>query len=673
VEKFPVPLNEDEPVVLYGIGQKTGEVIKTFPALRVVGLLDQTQTGSVFFGKKVLTEDEVCATGVKKIIIVARRGNTRIIFRRIENFCREHNIEVFDIAGGSYPEKATAFDFSKYSGITPENLRRKIDAADVISFDVFDTLVIRNVLYPSDVFYFGGEEFARARISAEKKLSENGKIPNIYDIYKTLAAFPFSAEDEIAAEEKALAPRTETAAFIAYAKEKGKKVFLTSDMYLPKEVIRKLLLRFDIDITEKNIIVSCDEGKTKEGGLFEVLKKRIGEGKILHIGDSYEGDILAAKRQGVFDTFFIPSVLEMLEDSYARELLRFDKTPADRKMIGEFAANALRDPFLFAKTNGKFAPESLGETASVFIAPLVYIMFCNIVKIAEKENIKKILLGARDGYLISKIYDRLSGKFPMPEMDYFLISRALSVLAAIKDENDIKEAMNLPFNGTAEELLSVRFAQKKLLPRFENETDLSFILRHGADIIKTAAGVRGRYLSYIEKFDINTSEKIGFFDLVSSGTCQKALAAITKFNLFGIYIIALSHSPGYKKEVPVEAVFGKVNPYKKSYSLMENYFLLENILPSPEPTIADFDPQGEPLFIADNRTAEQLRNLAEIQESVIHYAAHSEISPKEAIEIDKNIPDIIFSCINPEYFEDKSGYFAAEMLYDEFVNRKFGV
>jgi HAD superfamily hydrolase (TIGR01549 family) len=661
---------DNEPVILYGIGQKTGEII---PEMNVLGLMDETQTGAYFYGKKVLSYDEVATSGVRKIIIVARRANTRIIYRRIADFCQKNNIAVYDVDGNSYPEKTAGFNFSKYSEISREKLCLTIKAADTVSFDIFDTLLIRTVLYPEDVFYLFGEAFAKARIAAERAFYAEGKYPDIYEIYKELTAFPITAEDEIAAEKSVLRARTEMVDILSFAKKIGKKIFLTSDMYYPKKIMKDLLSGCGIKISENDILVSSDIGKSKANGLFEELIKKSGGGRILHIGDSYEGDILSAKKSGIDDTFFIPSIAEMLEDSYVGELLQFAKTLPDRKMIGVFAANALRDPFLFSKTGGKFRLSSLDCAAYTFIAPVVLKSFCEMIKIAENEGVETILLGARDGYLFSEIYQKLSPHLKMPKMYYFLISRALAVCAALKTEDDIKEAMNLPWNGNAEGLIKTRFKIAEPKTRNPDETDTEYILRHSDEILSVAKKTRLKYLSYVSKFDLQKNQKIGFFDLASSGTCQKALAAITDFDLTGIYIFAVRHNNGYKSEVPVKGIFGTVDPYKKNSYLFDNYLLLENILMSDDPTIADFDESGNPIFLTDERTGSQLKSLSAIQGGTLKYCTESGLNFADCIQIDKNIPDIIYSMVGESHQIDETGYFKSEMMYDEFTNRTFGV
>jgi FMN phosphatase YigB (HAD superfamily) len=662
----------DEPFALYGLGVQTGKILEAFPKLNIIGLLDNVRTGDTVFGKKVLSDDEVLAAGIKKIIIIASRVNTQIIYRRIAKFCKDNDIAIFDINGVRLPENRQAgFDFSAYRDITAENLKRKIDNADAVSFDIFDTLIMRNTLYPTDVFYFGGEDFVKARITAERELLSKGDNPSIYAIYEKLcAAFPFTPEDEMAAEIKTLSPRTEVAACLEYARKIGKEVYLTSDMYYPKAEMQVLLSASGIDIPTDNILVSCDFGANKGSGLFEILKSRNPGKRILHIGDNEEADIEAAKRFGIDDTFYVPSAVKMLEDSYAKEVLDYCGTLENRTMIGLFAANALKNPFLFAETGGKFSSDSVYEMAYTFIAPLVWVFFCKMIKTAEEHSITTILLGARDGYLINEIYKRFKGKIKMPRMEYFLISRALAVGAMIKTEKDITETAVLPFSGSAEEMLKIRFDVKNPLPRLDNESDNNYILRHSEEILAISKTKRERYLRYIDSFGLGKDENIAFFDLVSSGTCQKALECILARKLTGIYFVEIEQYNGWKTRPEIVSVFGTSTPYNSGLKFMDFYFLLENIVSSFDPTIIEFDNDISPIYITDGRTKKQLEELRIMQEAVLCYCEDNEISPEAWQSIDERIPDLFFSCVMPRHY-DKTNAFITEKQYDEFANRVF--
>ena len=72
-----------------------------------------------------------------------------------------------------------------------ERMQQEILAHEVISFDVFDTLVMRRVLYFEDVFSLveqrsGVAGFRKYRIQAEREVNRLGRAPRIEAIYQRL-------------------------------------------------------------------------------------------------------------------------------------------------------------------------------------------------------------------------------------------------------------------------------------------------------------------------------------------------------------------------------------------------------------------------------------------------------------------------------------------------------
>ena len=85
------------------------------------------------------------------------------------------------------------------------------------------------------------------------------------------------------------------------------------------------------------------------------------------------------------------------------------------------------------------------------------------------------------------------------------------------------------------------------------------------------------------------AEKIGFFDFISSGTCQKALMNIVDFHLIGLYVGNVNNEIEYKSDIDFVSMFGSYNVFQKGDFVLANYFLLENIITSEEATVVDID------------------------------------------------------------------------------------
>ncbi|MBR4306243.1 MAG: hypothetical protein IKT78_05300, partial [Ruminiclostridium sp.] len=173
--------------------------------------------------------------------------------------------------------------------ITADELIEKLSEYDVISFDVFDTLIYRYLAKPTDVFYFAGEklgypDYRRLRIEAEVNTrKEKHKLSGTYEvtldeIADTLCSMT-GLDKELIIKEELMAEKNFCYAN-PYMKKVwdglltlGKKPIILSDMYLSEEYMRELLTVCGYDLSDTEIIVSCDILKSKaEGSVYKLLK-----------------------------------------------------------------------------------------------------------------------------------------------------------------------------------------------------------------------------------------------------------------------------------------------------------------------------------------------------------------------------------------------------------------
>lgn len=200
------------------------------------------------------------------------------------------------------------------------NIKRELGRSakyDLISFDIFDTLIKRDVINPVDVFYQVGSEvllnevdatkFKERRIKAEqdaRKKTDNGEV-NLIDIYRELFRYYgintcILKEKEIDFEIHHCTPREKWVNLLKAFKEKGEKVILISDMYLPSSVISQMLVRCGITEYE-GLYVSNEYGCDKVSGkLYEIARdqEKMDGCSHLHYGDSVMADYLGARKGG---------------------------------------------------------------------------------------------------------------------------------------------------------------------------------------------------------------------------------------------------------------------------------------------------------------------------------------------------------------------------------------
>lgn len=190
-----------------------------------------------------------------------------------------------------------------------------------VSFDLFDTLVVRNCEKPSDVFYIVenryNKEYTREKISgfynnrinAEKQARENSNNEEIQldEIYRILSAHYGNEvasklkQIEVDTEITICVPNTEMMDFYNNLLGENKNILIISDMYLPKDVIQKIIDRCGITGYKKFYVSSNRNATKRSGRLFDIACKENGikEAQLFHIGDHPLADYLVPRRKGI--------------------------------------------------------------------------------------------------------------------------------------------------------------------------------------------------------------------------------------------------------------------------------------------------------------------------------------------------------------------------------------
>lgn len=186
---------------------------------------------------------------------------------------------------------------------------------EVVSFDMFDTLVVRPFFRPLDLFVLMDKEFiniagcnpvikfSKIRIEAEEELRKNNVEVTLLQIYDYIAKF-YSIDRKKVYKLKELEEKLElkfctkrNTGYHLYslAKYLNKKIILTSDTYFSMEEITKILKNNDYEFD--CIYLSSEIMQTKNNGnLYEHIIKLEKTSNIIHIGDNLHSDIDMAKK-----------------------------------------------------------------------------------------------------------------------------------------------------------------------------------------------------------------------------------------------------------------------------------------------------------------------------------------------------------------------------------------
>ena len=636
-------------IVLYGVGPNTKALLELDYEFQIIGLMDSKLTGEVLWGKEILSESQVEERETDAIIIVANLVSVKVIYRRIQGFADRCGIPVFDVNGNllTKTEMNDCHAESSYIYVDDQMLKTEITLYDVISFDIFDTLIMRNILYPSDVYditekkiiQISGKkcEFAKERIKAEKELKAFSE-PTLDEIYDRIA-FAFQLTDEqkdtwrnleLETEKLLLASRIQIKDALEYARSIGKCVYLVSDMYLTSKDLETLLSICGIKGYEK-IFVSCEYGMPKNQGLFEVMKaqayEQYGEGcRILHIGDHQTADIKSGKEAGI-DTFYIMSGRDMEAAAIGAAFAGSTCPLDDRIAEGILVKQLFENPFALCESKGKLSIRTAYDMAYCFAAPVITKYMFWMWRQVKENSIDVILFSARDGYLLKQLFEMMMQHYKIeagPEAVYYLISRSSSVLASITDEEDILPAAE-GYSGMPEDLLKERFhlKQEDILPGYEDKGNgyYNYILKHKEKIIRQSEEERQGCRSYAAKQLNEDNRRLAFVDMMSRGTCQRNFTSITGRSALGLYFFYRNLSDGIKTDgLKVKALYDDTEGfYHSGLSFTTKFPFLEILLSSPEPSLRCFKADGTPVYEDESRSAGQIRTMGTMQDAVKDY------------------------------------------------------
>lgn len=211
---------------------------------------------------------------------------------------------------------------NKSGHINSKEILEEVLEYSVISFDIFDTLIKRNVKKPTDVFRIIENKislcgFTEERIKAEKEARKKTACEEI--TLDQIYMYMYCYSDRQIEELKKLELETEAQVLIInediidiYNKcvKAGKKVYIISDMYLPIYFIEEVLDSLGITGYCKLYLSSQFMATKRTGKLFEIFlnEQKIISESVVHIGDSYKSDYESPQKRGI-NAICIPRIL----------------------------------------------------------------------------------------------------------------------------------------------------------------------------------------------------------------------------------------------------------------------------------------------------------------------------------------------------------------------------
>lgn len=674
-------------IIIYGIGLYAEEICRNCTDFNIIGLLDGNKTDGYKWGIKILSYEEILLTGAECIILASKITSVQPIYMRIIQFTHAHNIPVFYMNGTAIDLLFQRIYTNKInlSCINQETFKKQIDSHDIISFDIFDTLICRTTLFPDDVFDILEDRAESNNITVMnmRELRYRGVVensqsnPNIFEIYEKIAELAELDSDnkerlmnlEIEIEKNVLIARNAMVELMDYAIGQGKKVYLVTDMYLTKDIIKQILDGLNVK-GYQDIYISCEHRQMKQNGLLNTFKNGVVGESYLHIGDNVEFDGLYAGIYGM-DFMLIKSPIELLRSSTYSHIETTATNHNERALLGMVISRVFNNPFQLELTQEKVYINNIYDVGYCFIAALITTFTLWIVDEIRMCRTDDILFAARDGYIIEILYNKIIKIMElkrMPKGKYFLTSRPLCLGACVDSEEDIRYMLMAPFRQTPPEIIKNKFNLKsdELLPYHVEEYDLvTYALAHKDIIINRSRELKNNYLKYIERLGLNLQKKYFFFDFVSRGSCQCYLNRLIPYNLQGIYFIRSNFDLTPElKNTPIKAYWDiGENDY-----VSKHYLFLETIMTSQKPSIKKMNVNGKPIFCDEMRTELEMKCLGEIHKAIIDFCTHYvKVHYIDGMSIGKNVVDCIYQLIDAEYTVIDGRIMEEIMLVDDWI------
>lgn len=534
-----------------------------------------------------------------------------------------------------------------------------IENADVVSFDIFDTLIRRKFASPRDVFHHmkatshdlsGGiiTDFPSIRVHAEKHALEKARSLDLHEvtfdeIYAEIGSLTGLSEDvlvalqnlEIESEVECTDRRIIGYDLYKYALLRKKRIILASDMYLPRYAIEQLLAVGGVDKFDR-MYLSNELKKTKrEGHLFKHIldELELRPEQLVHIGDNPKGDISVPASLGI-KTIHVPRSMANYHGSndFGRLLADAGKKSwsLTKSAIDALVADRFFDDVGPTSKSSFFGgdPFRFGYSA---IGPLMLGFSFWLYREARADRVEKLFFLSRDGLIMKRVFDEL---FPAAEYgietEYLHCSRRMVRVPAMKSRFDILQPLSRPIHRRpigrwleanygleASEIPSDVFQRHGfegadiLIDNNVDKDALKALIQDCEDLILSiAADERSALNGYLAARNVGLGRH-AVVDIGYAGTMQDALSSFLGVQLKGYYLAVFGTSGGVRNQLDLKGFlsqFGSDND--PSLGICTHRFVYESLVCSSEDSAVrvkrdadDYSPVGQQVPGDDGRKA----------------------------------------------------------------------
>lgn len=535
----------------------------------------------------------------------------------------------------------------------------------LLSLDCFDTILWRRVAHPADVFHTLQQHpalaalgiDARARIRAETQARQLAQLRRqtpevtLEEIYRaaadglddaTVAALQ---EAELEAEIQACHALPQAVELLRDAARRRIQVMIVSDTYLREAQLRRLLqatLPADAYAAIGRVVVSCEHGLSKAGGLFRRLAQRLAlpVARMLHVGDNPLADLGPPREAGIasLQLKHLPETLEARRQYQATALRLLEPDVCTRR-----PTPAGYHPVLAALEHaGDDMDQAVGYgTLGPMMHAFASWVLDNRRALEAQGRRVKLAFLLRDGYLPHAACTALAGaEVGRP----VYLSRFAAFAASFRSAEDIGRYLAL-FATSGQYALMLRqlgidgpdaeriLAAVQAHPRPEQEFARRVLHSEVvARVAERARAYRGRLRTYLQReLDLAEGDTLVFVDLGYVGTAQRVLAPVLReewnVDLHGWYFMCTPQAgaDGRRRGL-IDA--GR-HDARTIDTLLPFVSLLENLCTTSAGSVVDYAEDGTPVLSRNATHAAQNERVQRIQGHCLdfiraaeaHYAA----------------------------------------------------
>lgn len=528
-----------------------------------------------------------------------------------------------------------------------------------VSLDCFDTILVRSVAEPIDVFFdlARSEPFARLgfvaklRIDAESRARSLAKLRkgtvevSLPDIYR--AAFPNLTDDELGelaraeleAEKQACSAFAPTIELMLSAKKRGLPIVIVSDTYLSEPELRELLaacIPAEALAAVERIFCSSEHGRSKAAGLFKDVLRKLGAvpRSLVHFGDHPVSDLASASTEGLHAVQLVhhtAAVQGALRTQCLATGLVAPEVRRDRSLPCPYHA-------LYSTAEGLEAPAA--QLGYVGAGPILYAFGQFLVRsLRELEAAgarPKPLFLLRDAYLPHRVCSELLGKDAGPLVS---ISRFAATAASFRTKQDVelylaKSAGSGRFEPITRQLQMFPHVAERIIKAAKREAvpALEFVRRVLEpsvleQIFERSKAYRRRLYRYLERHvKLERGDTLVLVDLGYEGTAQRQLGPVLEDELgvtvTGRYLLA-ARVPGW--EATRRGLFDPATVEDRiTATLVPHVALLEDICTSDDASVIDYDEDGTPIFDTKVIAPEQYERVKPLQAECVRFVREAE-------------------------------------------------